>query len=238
MNYLKRFIKRIILIFTFLSRIERIETLNFNRRLYAVDQIAQYLVGAKIDGDYLEFGVYQGTVFTRVYHGLKVHYPKMRFFAFDSFEGLPAPKGIDNIDGFSSNYHSNEFACSIEEFKKNLTRNRVNLDRVELVKGWYNKTLKPNQVGRYGIKKAALIWIDSDLYESAVPVLNFITPYLAEGTVIVFDDWHAFRNNPDRGEQKACKEWLKKNPKIKLAELFNYGYGGVVFTVISSQNEK
>ena len=66
-----------------------------------------------------------------------------------------------------------------------------------------------------------------------MPVLKFITPYLERGSVIVFDDWHAFRNNPNYGEQRACREWLKQNPKIKLAELFTYGYGGIVFTVTS-----
>lgn len=235
MKILKKIYKRLILLFSLLSRIEKLEATSFNRRHYAVEQIAQYLVGAKVEGDYLEFGVYEGAVFCQVFHWLKDQFPEMRFFAFDSFEGLPAPNGTDNINGYSSNYHPHEFACSLSSFKKNLKKNKVDMARVELVKGWYDKTLKPNQVNRYGIRHAAFIWIDSDLYESAVPVLKFITPYLTPGTIIVFDDWHAFRNDPHRGEQRACREWLKKNPKIKLAELFTYGYGGIVFTVISKK---
>lgn len=230
---MKKIIKKIILFLTLLSRIEKLETHSFNRRIYAVEQVAAYLVGAKIEGDYLEFGVYKGTVFSHAYRWLHKNFPQMRFFAFDSFEGLPEPKGWDNINGYSSNYHPNEFECSLEDFKHILKQKKVNLDKVKTIQGWYKDTLKANQTKKYGLKKAAFIWIDSDLYESAVSVLRFITPFLSPGTVIVFDDWHAFRNNPKFGEQKACREWLKKNPKIKLAELFNYGYGGIVFTVVT-----
>ena len=82
-------------------------------------------------------------------------------------------------------------------------------------------------------KRIAMTWIDCDLYESTVPVLDFITPYLAVGTVIVFDDWRCFRNHPDFGEQRACREWLESNKQIQLAELFAYGCCGMVFTVRS-----
>ena len=153
--------------------------------------------------------------------------------AFDSFEGLPKPKGIDKADDYSSNYHTNEFACSKEEFLKNLKKAKVDIKRTKIVKGWFDKTLVGSKAKAYDIKKIAAVWIDCDLYESTIPVLKFITPYLTKGSIIVFDDWHSFRNDPTRGEQRACREWLKRNPKIKLAELFNFGYGGIVFTIIS-----
>ena len=83
------------------------------------------------------------------------------------------------------------------------------------------------------MKRIAMTGIDCDLYEATLPVLDFITPYLAVGTVIVFDDWRCFRNHPDFGEQRACREWLESNKQIQLAELFAYGCCGMVFTVRS-----
>ena len=215
------------------EKVQELEYHSFNQRYYAVEQVAAYLVGAKLEGDYLEFGVYRGAVFSHIYKWISKLFPKMQFFAFDSFQGLPAPKGIDNVDGYSSNYHANEFSCSEKDFLKNLKNAKVDLKRVKTIKGWYDQTLIGAKAKTYGVKKIAAVWIDCDLYESTVPVLKYITPYLNPGSVIIFDDWHAFRNDPTKGEQKACQEWLKKNPKIKLAPLFTYGYGGAVFTVIS-----
>jgi O-methyltransferase len=55
-----------------------------------------------------------------------------------------------------------------------------------------------------------VIWVDCDLYESTVPVLDFITEYIQDGTVIIFDDWYSFRADPDRGEQKALAGGVRK----------------------------
>ena len=67
------------------NRIRQLEYRSFNRRYYAVEQVAEYLVGAQVSGDYCEFGVYKGDTFA---HMAKYHheFPQMRFFAFDSFE--------------------------------------------------------------------------------------------------------------------------------------------------------
>lgn len=226
-------IKKLIFIVGLPGKVQKLEYYNFNRRYYAIEQLAAYLVGAKIPGDYLEFGVYNGRTFIHAYKWMAKLFKSMHFFAFDSFEGLPEPKGIDSQGGFSSNYHLGEFSCSEQEFLKIIKKEKLDLKRVKIVKGWFNKTLKQNKSKYYGIKKIAVVWIDCDLYESTVPVLKFITPFLVPGSVIIFDDWHAFRNHPNYGEQRACREWLKKNPKVKIKELFSYGYGGIVFTVLS-----
>ena len=215
------------------KRIEQIEYRSFNRRFYAVEQIADYLVGAQIPGNYLEFGVYRGTTFAHAYHCMAGLFGDMKFYAFDSFQGLPALKGIDVEGGYTSNFREKEFSCSEQEFVENLRNSGVKLDRVITVKGWYDDTLDPVKAKGYGVNKAAVIWIDCDLYESTVPVLQFITPYLSIGTVIVFDDWKCYRNQPTFGEQRACREWLDANPRIALAELLSIGSHGLAFTVVT-----
>ena len=201
-----------------------------NRRFMAIDELTDYLVGAEIPGDYLEFGVYLGTTFSYACRRLS-YFKEMKFFAFDSFEGLPKPKGIDMLNGYSSHFHEHEFFCSEEDFIANLKRENVNLDKVRIVKGWFEQTLKPENAKSYGVDRIAAAWIDCDLYESAVPVLQFITPHLSVGSVILFDDWRCFRNLPDFGQQRACREWLSKNSRISLHELFTFGWHGIAFTV-------
>jgi len=76
-------------------------------------------------------------------------------------------------------------------------------------------------------------WIDCDLYDSTVPVLEYLAPRLTVGSVVVFDDWRCYRNHPDFGEQRACREWLQRNPRLSLRELLSFGWNGIAFTVAS-----
>lgn len=213
------------------DRLAQLEYRSFNRRFYAIEQVTEYLIGAQAPGDYFEFGVFQGTTFIHAYRWMSPHFKSMRFFACDSFEGLPVLSGIDATNGYSSNFRQGQFASSEEEFIKNLGNNDVELGRVRTIKGWFKETLTPAKAGEYGIDKIAAAWVDCDLYESTVPVLEFITPFLVTGSVIVFDDWRCFRNSPDFGEKRACREWLSRNSRILLHELFSFGWNGIVFTV-------
>ncbi len=56
---------------------------------------------------------------------------------------------------------------------------------------------------------AHIVHVDCDLYVSTVPVLEFLAPLLGKGSVIIFDDWFSFYDEPDpwiHGEQRAFNE--------------------------------
>lgn len=211
-------------------RLRYLERRVHNDRWYAIEQAADYLVGAQVDGDYCEFGVYKGDTFA---HMAKYHheFPQMRFFAFDSFEGLPAPKGIDIDNGYSSNFTEGQFAVSEEDFLANLRGKKIPLDKVTTVKGWYDKTLPDPAPAKPRPAKVACAWIDCDYYESTVPVLQFLTSRLAVGSLLLFDDWKVYRNLPDKGQQRATSEWLAANPGLELIQIFDFGHHGRAFTV-------
>lgn len=215
------------------SRIRQLEYRSFNRRYYAIEQVAEYLVGAQIEGDYCEFGVWQGTTFAHAYKMMAPLFPDMRFVALDSFEGLPEPKGIDALDGYTSHFYKGQFESSLDAFKRNLRRHGVDLSKVRTVKGWFDRTLSPENARESGIEKVAVAWIDCDFYESTVPVLDFLTARLSVGSILSFDDWHCYRNHPDFGQQRAVREWLEKNPQLSLRPLMSFGWNGMVFTVAS-----
>lgn len=184
--------------------------------------------GCQVEGDYLEFGVSCGNTFIAAFHnaqrfGLKA----MRFFAFDSFEGLPEIRGND-ADG-PCHYHQGQYACNAAEFQRRISQAGVDLSRVQLVSGWYDDTLNEATRKKLPIRKAAVIWIDCDLYESTVPALNFITDYVQNGTIICFDDWFCFKGDPNRGEQRAFREWLTRNPAIKAIEYQKFEAAGHSF---------
>src|SRR6202034_4517953 len=87
----------------------------------------------------------------------------------------------------------------------------------------YEKTLPPALKQELGIQKASIVLIDCDLYESTVPVLNFVTDFIQTGTVLIFDDWYSYKGRLDRGEAKAFVEWLKLNPRIQANEYHKCG---------------
>jgi O-methyltransferase len=188
----------------------------------------EFATHSRLKGDYLEFGVNQGESFVSAFHfARRSGLNDMRFYAFDSFRGLPEIKGID-AEGFA-HFTAGDFACDRDQFCKIISAKGVNLDRVSLVPGWYDEVLNEETKAKLPLSSAAVIWVDCDLYESTIPVLDFISNYIQDGTVIIFDDWFSFRGDPDRGEQKAFAEWLAKNPDIRATEFQKFDWKGISF---------
>ena len=203
----------------------------YRERWDCVDKLADYLVGAQLPGDYFEFGVFKGDTFAYAMNLMAPLFPEMKFVALDSFEGLPKPKDIDAENGFTSSFKEAEFSCSKQQFLDNLKATGCELSRVQTVSGWFNESLAEDNEESVALGMVSAAWIDCDLYESTVPVLEFLTPRLSVGSVLLFDDWRCYRNLPDFGEQRACSEWLTRNPQIKLREFVSFGFHGQSFTV-------
>jgi hypothetical protein len=178
-------------------------------------------------GDYLEFGCYDGESFRHALKGAAKQMPWMRFFAFDSFQGLPKPQGVDENGAF----REGEYACSQEDFLRNVHQADMDPSRIICVPGWYDQSLTPEVKRRYDIRIAAIVNIDCDLYQSTVPVLRFLTDVIETGTILLFDDWFCFNSDPERGVQRACAEWLVANPSVRLQEWHLCGGFGKCFIV-------
>lgn len=203
---------------------------------------ASFVAWNQIEGDYLEFGVYQGNSFATAYRAVhdqrRLHssfvekspeYKREtqappRFFAFDSFAGLPKGLGARHAD-----YAPGAYACSQDEFTRNITALGVDLKDVVIVPGFYDKTLNSQTKEQHGLRRAAMVMIDCDLYESTVPVLEFLTDLVDQGTILIFHDWFRFRGSPKCGEQRACREWQERNPHLELVEYWREGPQAVSF---------
>jgi hypothetical protein len=192
-----------------------------------IDRAAWFVACEMIEGDYLEFEVFRGHSFIAAYHAFaraferriallpdqadetqratrRTIWQRMRFVALDSFEGLPAIEGPDTD---TADFREGQYSASQAEFARLVAEGGVPAERTVIVPGWYAETSSPITWARYDIRKAAVIWIDCDLYASARDALAGIGDLLQDGTVIIFDDWFAFRANPRRGEQRAFAEW-------------------------------
>jgi hypothetical protein len=149
----------------------------------------------------------------------------MKLYAFDSFQGLPPPKDID----LHSQWEKGDFKMNQQDFINKLKDNGITKSEYALVPGFYDESLKVNQTDKLGIKQAAIVYVDCDLYESTVPVLNYILPILQTGTIIAFDDYFCFNGDPERGGQLALREFLQRNPKLKMTDYLTIGWSGKAF---------
>ena len=55
--------------------------------------------------------------------------------------------------------------------------------------------------------------LDCDLYESTREALEYASPALQDGAMLMFDDWFHYRANPHKGQARAFSEFLAAHPE-------------------------
>lgn len=189
----------------------------------------EYLEGSGVRGDYLEFGVYQGVSFQMSMHVARKVLPtgmreRPRFFAFDSFQGLPDTDPTRDPGVFERG----DYATTRELFERYTRREARHWETV-VVEGLFADTLTPQLYERHQLHRAAFVNIDCDLYPSTRDALAFVTPLLQNGTVIYFDDWFTSSGDMRLGEAGACNDWLAQHPDIQLVDYGHVGCMGRMF---------
>ncbi len=145
------------------------------------------LAACTVEGLVLEFGVYTG----RTLAVIAEHDPRV-VHGFDSFEGLPEDwthfqkKGRFGLQGKLP-----QFAAA----------------NIELHAGWFEQTLPGFLAIHPG--PVRFLHIDSDLYSSAVTVLEGLAARIVAGTIILFDE---YINYPgwEKDEYRAFSEFVAR----------------------------
>lgn len=188
-----------------------------------------FLTDNDVVGDYFEFGCHRARTFRMALTEARRHQlADMSFWAFDSFEGLPRNKGDHSL---GDKWSKGQLTTSQSEFETLIRDFGIYPERVNCIKGYYNQSLNKDLAVELLQKniKTSFICIDCDLYESAVPVFNFIESYLTDGTVIYIDDyWTGYKGNPNRGVSLAFKEFVEKSDWC-FAEYLAVGAAGKSF---------
>lgn len=221
------FITKFVFLGSFLNANVKYYYSMITRRKKIFSDVVYHINYNRIDGDYFEFGCHSGyglSIFHSAIASQKIN--KMRFFAFDSFEGFPTITETDNYHA----YKKGMLAYAYEEFQQVLKVNKMN--DVIPIKGFFEDVLTDELKGRYEMNHAAIVFIDCDLYASTKVVLEFIKSMLQTGTIVIFDDYWIFRGDENRGEQKALSEFQQKYPHIKFREfLYPYSCFSKIFLV-------
>jgi O-methyltransferase len=215
----------------------------------AVDALAQgvaAIYGYDIAGDIAEFGTMSGRTAAGLAKAIAScdkqlkyavqmygHAPR-KLVLFDSFEGLPEIKK-NSVDGDSPHVVDGVWSpgslrgVSPDELSS-MIRIHLASDRFEIHPGWFSATLPALGADR----RFALIHVDSDLYSSAIDVLDnlFSRGRISRGAYIYFDDWNCNRADPDRGERRAWRECVEKF-EVAYSDIGSYGIFAQRFVVHS-----
>ena len=190
------------------------------------DLAARFLQTNEIRGSYLEFGVYRGAAFAHFYHAFRRHRLDVPMFGFDSFQGLPTARGADAAAGFRR-YAEGYFACTEAEVRSELRRRRVPPAAYVLVPGFYEHSLMPALYERPGLAPSAVVLVDCFYYDSTRLALEFITPTLQNGTVLMCNSYFRFKAHPSHGERGALADWARQHPTLMLTEYAKFGTTGL-----------
>jgi predicted O-methyltransferase YrrM len=180
------------------------EILYIARYIYQIQQLS-------IPGDIMECGCFQG--YSSCCLSWAASYFSKKLIIADSFEGLP--------DVGHKVYKPHEYKGDFTIVKNNIDTYGV-LQNVEFIKGWYKDSLAGFS------KKLSMLWLDVDLKESTMDVLNNVYTCLDEKGVILS---HEYKDNLETSEvyEAIQKFFSDKNIKIKIEKLHNHL--GVIYTV-------
>lgn len=182
-----------------------------------------------LHGDYYEFGLYRGyTLWLAQREADRLGLDDMKFFGFDSFSGLPDVRGADRDAAI---FIPGDYGASKAEVTRYLTEHGFDWRRGHLVEGFFDASLTEELKTKLEMRPAALVMVDCDLYQSTVPVLKFIENLLQDGTILIFDDWHCFSEDPTQGEPRAFAEFLSRRPDIQAEHVSDYPTYGRIFRI-------
>jgi len=170
------------------------ETMIGIQRLDNIEYCVGEILDQKIEGDFIEAGVWRGGAVIFMKALLKVNKDSDRkIWVADSFCGLPRPNEKRYAqDAGDLHYTHTELAVSKEIVENNFRKYKLLDDKVCFLEGWFKDTLP-----RAAMDKLALIRLDADMYESTMDGLKNLYPKLSKGGFLIVDDW---------GAVDACKQ--------------------------------
>lgn len=189
-------------------------TMTSVERMFAMYQAVRYLEEAKIEGAIVECGVWRGGSIMIAIATLNLLKSRGRdIFLFDTFEGLPQPDPVLDIDIWDNKGHdgwilearspesSNWAYASLNDVRANVLGLGYPEALIHFVKGMVERTIPEQAPG-----KIALLRLDTDWHSSTKHVLERLFPALVPGGVLIMDDYGHFM-----GARKAADDYFNEH---------------------------
>lgn len=180
-------------------------------RLWTTLMACKHAIERKIEGDFVECGVWRGGNAMVAAEMFKLYGVPNKVWLFDTFKGMTEPTGDDvrASDGHSARqqYTSDQRAthnawcyASLDDVRNNFSKRDLLSDRVIFVQGDVCQTLAntaqlPDVI--------SVLRLDTDWYESTRKELEVLYPKLTVGGCLIIDDYGYWS-----GSKKATDEYF------------------------------
>ena len=193
-------------------------------RIASLCNAVNYLVKNKVEGDFVECGVWRGgSTMAAIDTLIKAGDKSREIYLYDTFEGMSEPTELDKI---STGTGANELMetsdkndatsvwcySALEEVQQNVGTLKYPASKVHYVKGKVEDSI-PGTIPQ----KIALLRLDTDWYESTAHELKHLYPLLVPGGVIIIDDYGHWE-----GARKAVDEYIEAEKLPLLLNRIDY----------------
>lgn len=203
----------------------RNHTMTSPERVAALCQAIAYLEQARVPGAIVECGVWRGgSMMAAALALLRLESTCRPLYLFDTYHGMTAPAEVDrDLYGRSAREllaaptHEGDHVrarCNLHEVRAALHATRYPCEKMVFVPGPVEETLPAAAPERI-----ALLRLDTDWYESTRHELETLYPRLADGGVLIVDDYGHWQ-----GAQRAVDEFFARQDQTP--RLFAIDYTG------------
>lgn len=183
--------------------------------LNAVD----YLTHNKIEGDFVECGVWRGgSMMAAMLRLVQLGDTSRQFYLYDTYEGMTPPtdkdvtcengRASDLLAATDSDKEGDSFWCvaGLEDVQRNIYSTGYPKDKIHFIKGPVEKTLPASLPSNI-----ALLRLDTDWYESTYHELIHLFPILCPNGVLIIDDYGFWQ-----GCRKAVDDYFAMQTRVPL----------------------
>ncbi len=178
----------------------RAYTLLSEARLFSLYSLAKQICVEDLPGNFVECGTCKGGSAALIAFVIKHYSRRPRvLYAFDTFEGMPAPTEIDKHQGIPANltgFGEGTLKAAISENLDKISELLQVKDIVVPVKGLFAQTLPKY---KSAIGNIAFLQADGDWYESTMDIFNALYDSVIANGFIQVDDY---------GHWEGCKQAL------------------------------
>ena len=174
-------------------------------RFYSIQQMVEFVLDKRVDGDFAECGCWKGHSTYIVASILSDRGFANEFHVFDSFEG-----GLSEKHPQDKNKLRDETTSDMTQQKQVFASSKGEVERtlaefpfVKLYEGWI-----PDRFDEVEARQFCFVHVDVDLYQPTLNCLEFFYPRLSSGGVVVVDDY-GYSAFP--GAKRAVDEFLQRN---------------------------
>jgi hypothetical protein len=188
-------------------------TMTTKAAMYELYKAVEYIVNSKINGDFVECGVWKGgSAMLMALTLIELKETERNIYLYDTFEGMSEPTKADHLLSDSSvhatailkNKEIFRAISPLDEVKSNMYSTNYPSERICFVKGKVEDTIPgtlPSEI--------ALLRLDTDWYESTIHELIHLYPVLTKKGVLILDDYGYWA-----GHKKAVDEYFDKKAML------------------------